>query len=61
MDRLENDPRIRELNELIQKEQDPHRLAELADELSRILDGKLHPSEKADFSAPTHRPSPAKK
>ena len=48
MDNLADDLRVRALHDLIQKERDPHKLADLVEKLSRILEEKLHPPKRAN-------------
>ena len=43
---LENDERVKRLNDLIQKEQDSEKLAALIDELTRLLDEGKDDREK---------------
>jgi len=45
MENISDDTRVRELHDLIQKEQDPRKLAELAEELTRVLEEKIHHSQ----------------
>jgi len=47
MDTQQDQDHWQRLCDLAEKEQDPKRLAELVDELNRILDEEEHPRERA--------------